>query len=69
MPNFCSQCGRKKHRGLCDMAVLSDGRVVHVSRIDSFTGDIRKEIEAGVVKVKNRWIKKRAPAKTKARRS
>jgi len=69
MPSFCSTCGRKKHNGLCDMAELSDGRTVHVDRIDAFDGDVRQQIQAGEVKVKNRWIKKPAEQKTKARRS
>jgi len=51
------------------MAELSDGRIVHVSRIDSTTGDIRQQIERGLVKVKNRWIKNKPEPKKKARRS
>lgn len=69
MPNWCKTCGREKHKGLCDMAELSDGRIVHVSRIDSSTGDIHQEIMAGRVRVANRWIKKAAEPKRKARRS
>lgn len=56
---LCRICGRPKHAGLCDMAELSDGRLVHVSRIDPYDGDVRKEIESGAVKVVNRWIKKK----------
>jgi hypothetical protein len=55
----CHICGRPKHKGLCDMARLSDGRLVHVSRIDPYDGDVRKEIESGTVRVVNRWIKKK----------
>jgi hypothetical protein len=51
------------------MAELSDGRVVHVSRIDRHDGDIRQQIQQGTVKIMNRWIKKRPDPKTKARRS
>ena len=51
------------------MAELTDGRTVHVSRIDSYDGDVRKEIDAGHVKVRNRWIKKPAPENSRARRS
>jgi len=54
--------------GLCDVATLSDGRVVHVNRIDRPDGDVRQAIEAGEVKVANRWIKK-IPPKKRARRS
>ena len=69
MARTCSTCGRSKHEGLCDLVELTDGRTVHVNRIDSPTGDVRKEIDAGKVKVKNRWIKKPAPKKKTARRS
>lgn len=69
MPAICRTCGRTKHKGLCDMVELSDGRTVHASRIDSYTGDVRAEIDAGSVKVRNRWIKKKSNPKTKARRS
>jgi hypothetical protein len=65
---FCRTCGRPRHSGLCDMATLSDGRVVHVSRIDRYDGDVRQEVEQGKVKVANRWIKK-VERKTRARRS
>jgi hypothetical protein len=51
------------------MATLSDGRTVHVSRIDSPDGDVRAEIQRGTVKVANRWIKKQSEPKRKARRS
>jgi hypothetical protein len=51
------------------MATLSDGRTVHVSRIDDLNGDVRKQIERGEVRVANRWIKKKSEPKTKARRS
>lgn len=54
----CSTCGRPRHAGLCDLAELSDGRTVHVSRIDSPEGDVREQIEKGEVKVVNRWIKR-----------
>ena len=51
------------------MAELTDGRTVHVSRIDRLDGDVRKEIDSGKVRIKNRWIKKKAEPKPKARRS
>lgn len=51
------------------MAELTDGRTVHASRIDSFDGDVRAQIERGEVRVKNRWIRKPSEPKTKARRS
>ena len=51
------------------MAELTDGRTVHVSRIDAYDGDVRKQINAGEVKIKNRWIKKPPERKTTARRS
>ena len=59
MAKVCSGCGRPRHTGLCDMAELSDGRIVHVSRIDRQDGDIRAEIVKGQVQVRNRWIKKK----------
>lgn len=59
MPKFCRQCGYPAHKGLCDMATLTDGITVHVSRIDNLDGDVRKRIERGEVKVTNRWIKKK----------
>lgn len=65
----CKQCGRPRHSGLCDMALLSNGRTVHVSRIDDINGDVRKAIERGEVKVVNRFIKKQSEPKRKARRS
>jgi hypothetical protein len=51
------------------MATLSDGRMVHVNRIDDPDGDVRKEIERAAVKVVNRWIKPKSEPKKKARRS
>jgi hypothetical protein len=58
MPKWCITCGRQKHKGLCDMVTLSDGRVMHRERIEDFTSDIHEEILQGKVKVANRWIKK-----------
>lgn len=73
MARICKTCNRPAHAGLCDMAELSDGRIVHTSRIDNLDGDIRAEIDTGQVKVSNRFIKKKdkeqAEPKTKARRS
>jgi hypothetical protein len=69
MPKFCSTCGRHAHKGLCDMATLSDGRSVHVSRLDSVKGDVKQEIDAGKVKVTNRWIKPKPKKKKTARKS
>jgi hypothetical protein len=51
------------------MIELSDGRTVHSKRVDDQNGDVRREIEHGTVKVKNRWIKKKSEPKRKARRS
>lgn len=46
---MCQTCGREKHKGLCDMATLDDGRVVHASRIkNGFVDGVR---------VKNQWLK------------
>jgi hypothetical protein len=69
MPRTCPTCGRSKHKGLCDLIELSDGRTVHASRVDGYGGDVRKEIDAGTVKVVNRWIRKRPDPKPKARRN
>jgi hypothetical protein len=51
------------------MATLSDGRSVHVSRLDSVKGDVKQEIDAGKVKVTNRWIKPKPKKKKTARKS
>lgn len=59
MAKICSQCGRdrdKEHEEKgCDLVTLSDGRVVHATRIDNKNGDIKQEIEEGKVKVNFRW--------------
>lgn len=39
------------------MAELSDGRTVHVSRIDDKNSELAKEIKNGKIKVINRWKK------------
>jgi hypothetical protein len=52
---ICKTCGREKHKGLCDMAELTNGRVVHVSRIEQ-NGDIHDQLGENL-KVKNRWRK------------
>jgi hypothetical protein len=57
MPNYCHLCSREKHSGLCDMAELSDGTTVHVSRIDDKNSELAKEIKTGKIKVINRWKK------------
>lgn len=57
----CKTCNRPRHKGVCDMATLSDGTTVHTSRIDDPNGDVRARIEAGEVRVANRWIPKPAP--------
>jgi hypothetical protein len=41
------------------MIELSNGKIVHAHRVDSYEGDVRKQIERGEVKVRNRWIKRR----------
>lgn len=46
---ICRICGRKKHMGLCDMATLDNGRIVHANRI--------KDDSVDGVRVKNRWRK------------
>jgi hypothetical protein len=57
----CKTCGYPKHKGICDMATLDNGRIVHASRI--------KDGLVDGVRVKNRWIKPPAEKKIKARRS
>jgi hypothetical protein len=57
MPNYCHLCSREKHSGLCDMAELSDGTTVHVSRLDNPESELAKEIQSGRIKVVNRWKK------------
>ena len=57
MAKLCRLCKREKHTGLCDMAELSDGSLVHVSRIDNENSDLAKQIKNGKIKVVNRWKK------------
>ena len=57
MAKPCRLCNRDKHKGLCDMAELSDGRTVHVSRIDDKNSELAREIKNGKIKVINRWKK------------
>lgn len=68
MPSFCSTCGRRSHKGLCDMITVSEPgkgtRAVHASRVDS--GDLKQDVADKRLLVVNRWIKKeRDPAKPK----
>lgn len=46
---YCKTCGRPKHTGLCNMATLDDGRIVHASRI--------KDDKVDGVRVRNKWLK------------
>lgn len=69
MGKFCRTCNRPKHKGLCDMVTLTDGRSVHASRLDKMDGDVRVQIDKGEVKVVNRWLRKKPAEKKKARRS
>ena len=55
--NYCKSCGREKHKGLCDLALLSNGRVVQSKRID-IGGDLHDELHPYGLKVVNRYIKK-----------
>ena len=57
MAKLCRLCKREKHKGLCDMAELSDGSTVHVSRLDDENSDLAKDIRDGKIKVVNRWKK------------
>lgn len=57
MAKLCRLCKREKHPGLCDMAELSDGSLVHVSRIDDENSELAKQIKDGKIKVVNRWKK------------
>lgn len=41
------------------MIELTNGRIVHASRVDDYNGDIRKAIERGEVKARTRWIKRK----------
>jgi hypothetical protein len=53
---FCKSCNRPKEKGhVCDVAELSDGRVVAAKRLD-IGGDLREQI-GDDLKVVNRWIK------------
>lgn len=49
----CKICGRERHLGLCNMATLTNGAIVHASRIEITDGN---EYVDGVL-VRNRWIK------------
>lgn len=57
MAKLCKLCSREKHTGLCDMAELSDGSLVHVSRLDNQNSELAKQIKDGKIKVVNRWKK------------
>ena len=57
MAKLCRLCKRSKHEGLCDMVELSDGRVVHATRIDQEGSALAQEIKNGKIKVVNRWKK------------
>lgn len=57
MAKLCKLCNREKHSGLCDVAELSDGSLVHVSRIDNPDSELAKQIQSGKIKVVNRWKK------------
>lgn len=46
---LCRICGRKKHPGLCDMAELDNGQIVHASRI------VDGKVDG--VRVRNKWRK------------
>jgi len=39
------------------MAELSDGSLVHVSRLDNENSELAKQIQDGKIKVVNRWKK------------
>lgn len=66
MASICNTCNRpikgKKRDHVCNMARLSDGRVVHADRLRD-GGDVRKEIEEGKVTVEHRYINDQ-PVKT-----
>lgn len=57
MAKLCKLCKREKHSGICDMAELSDGSLVHVSRLDDENSELAKNIRDGKIKVVNRWNK------------
>jgi len=57
MAKLCRLCDRARHEGLCDMAELSNGSIVHASRIDDPESDLAKLISSGKIKVVNRWKK------------
>lgn len=57
MAKLCKLCKRNKHSGICDMAELSDGSLVHVSRLDDENSELAKSIQSGKIKVVNRWKK------------
>ena len=58
IPRWCKNCGRPKHKGLCNLVELSDGRLVHESRVEDYESEVHDDILMGKVKVKNRWVKK-----------
>lgn len=51
----CGKCNRKiegkRSEHICDMAKLEDGRLVHMDRLRDEKSDLRKQVEAGAVKV------------------
>lgn len=52
---FCKTCGRPKHKGLCDLVELSDGRTVHAAKVDDPNFDVAKQVAAGEVSIVKRW--------------
>jgi hypothetical protein len=48
------------------MATLSDGTVVHASRIE-IGGDLHDQLDKNGLKVVNRWVKKEATKKERLR--
>lgn len=48
---YCRICGRPKHRGVCNMVTLVNGRSVHADRVEKGGDHYRTPVS-------NRWVKK-----------
>lgn len=55
MPSICKDCNRpikgSRRNHKCDMAKLSDGRIVHMDRVRDPEDEIYKKLEAGELEI------------------
>ena len=62
----CPKCNRKikgkRSDHICDLALLSDGRKVHMDRVRNMDDEVRQAIERGDLKVEFQYL--RNPVRT-----